>query len=225
MTNNELFRSCYRVKLFFNNSWNKRINYFLSTALTVLFFSTATANPKELSARYSLYFLGAHIGEFFVTQTTENETMKIEAVTDVNANLFISYRVKYIQNTIYKNGILQSSHVETYKNERLNSEIWLLIEKESYWLVVDGDTTIVNDLIAYSGSLVYFNEPGGIKKIFKERNAETMWISPVKEHEYIVNDIKGREINRYYYENGTLQYAKMRHALGILKFKRITLDE
>jgi hypothetical protein len=32
-------------------------------------------------------------------------------------------------------------------------------------LIADGDTTTINDSIEYSGSLIYFNEPTGIKKI------------------------------------------------------------
>ncbi|MCG6189844.1 hypothetical protein K5G00_20620 [Maribellus maritimus] len=192
--------------------------------LSMLSCISVIASPNELSSRYSLHLLGSNIGEFSVTQTAENGNLIIEAITDVNINFLFSYRVKYVQKTIYNQGTLQSSQVETYKNGKLNSDFLLKLEGNSYLLVSDGDTTIINGLIAYSGSMVYFNEPKGITKIFKERNAETMWISPANEHEYIVKDIKGREINRYYYKNEILEYAEMRHAVGTIELKRITKE-
>jgi 3-phenylpropionate/cinnamic acid dioxygenase small subunit len=94
-------------------------------------------------------------------------------------------------------------------------------EKGSYQLIVDGDTTIINDSITYSGSLIYFNEPNTKKRIFKERNAEMRQIAPEEEHSYIIKDEKGRVLNRYFYEGGILQYATMRHALGNVELKRV----
>lgn len=73
--------------------------------------------------------------------------------------------LKYVQHTVYSKGILQSSRVETYKNGNLNSSSLLKHQNKSYLLIADGDTTTINDSIEYSGSLIYFNEPTGIKKI------------------------------------------------------------
>jgi len=166
--------------------------------------------------------LGVSIGEFSVTQTSKNGNVNIEAITDVKVNLLFSYRIKYVQRTVYKQGILQSSHVETYKNGQLNSTIWLKLEKGSYLLISEKDTSVIHDLIEYSGSLIYFNEPKGIKKIYKERSAEMRPLEAVGEHTYIIKDEKERELNRYFYENGILQSAKMRHTLGSLELNQIT---
>ncbi len=89
----------------------------------------------------------------------------------------------------------------------------------------DGDTTIVHNSITYSGSLLYFNEPVGVKNIYKERSAEMRQLTSVSNHTYIIRDEKEREINRYYYENGILQYAEMQHAFGTIELNRITTDE
>jgi hypothetical protein len=183
--------------------------------------SVANASSNRLVSRYSLHLLGASIGEFSITQTGEKGNVTIDAITDVNVNVIFPYRIKYVQNTIYNQGILQSSSVEAFKNGKLNSKTSLNREEDSYVLISDGDTITINNTITYSGSLIYFNEPKGINNIYKERSAETMRISPVNEHEYIVKDEKDREINRYYYENGTLQYAEMKHTLGTIVLKRI----
>jgi len=46
-------------------------------------------------------------------------------------------------------------------------------------------------------------------------------LEAVGEHTYIIKDEKERELNRYFYENGILQSAKMRHALGTLELNQI----
>ena len=191
----------------------------------MLIFIPVTAKPIELSAKYSIHMLGANIGEFSVSQTNKNGSIAIEATTDLKINLLFSYRLKYVQNTFYNEGIMQSAHVKTYKNGKLNSEMWLKHEKGSYLLITDGDTTIISDSITYSGSMIYFNEPIGIENIYKERSAEMMQISPVSEHVYIIKDEKDREINRYYYEEGVLQYAKMKHNLGTIELKKEIINK
>jgi len=200
---------------------NRIIKYLLCFALGFLFVTNVSATPNKLTTRYNMYLLNANIGEFSVTQTKENGNVKIEAITDVNINLLFSYRIKYVQNTVYEQGVLQSSHVETYKNGKLNSNMRLKLQNNSYLLVLDNDTTVINESITYSGSLLYFNEPDGIKKIYKERSSEMKKINPVDEHVYSIRDEKDREINRYFYENGILQYAKMHHPLGTMELKRV----
>lgn len=185
-----------------------------------LFISVSTT-AKELTSRYNMEMLGARIGEFSVTQKNENGTVEVEAITDVKINLLFSYQVKYIQNTLYEQGVLKSSNVKTFKNGKLNSDIMLKQEKDAYLLIVDGDTTIINDIITYSGSLLYFNEPQGIKRLYKERTAEMRQITSLNEHTYVVNDEKERELNRYIYKDGVLEYAKMQHTLGTLVLKRV----
>jgi len=189
--------------------------------LGILFFASVSAKTEELATKYNIQMLGVSIGEFSVTQTSKNGNVNIEAITDVKVNLLFSYRIKYVQKTVYKQDILQSSHVETYKNGQLNSTIWLKREKDSYLLISEKDTSVIHDLIRYSGSLIYFNEPKGIKKIYKERSAEMRPLEAVDEHTYIIKDKKGRELNRYFYENGILQSAKMRHTLGSLELNQI----
>ena len=214
-----------QTRYFIKGTQTSRFLLICVISICCITYSVANASSNQLVSRYSLHLLGANIGEFSITQTGEKGNVTIDAITDVNVNVIFSYRIKYVQNTIYMQGILQSSSVKTFKNGKLNSTVRITLKNNSYLLISDGDTTTINDTITYSGSLVYFNEPKGFTKIFKERNAQTMWISPVNEHEYIIKDDKGREINRYYYENGTLQYAEMRHALGIIELKRVKTEK
>lgn len=192
--------------------------------LGTIFLSSFSNKPEALTTRYSIRMLGANVGEFSVTQTSLNGNVDINAVTDIKVNLPFPYRIKYVQNTEYRQGLLQNSQVETYKNGKLNSETWLTFRDGSYHHISDGETTIINDSITYSGSLVYFNEPRDIKQLFKERTAEIKQITRLHEHTYIVVDEENREQNRYVYKNGILQYAKMAHSLGTFELKRVAIQ-
>lgn len=222
--NNNYFPSFgyFRAFVFTHHNYeNRQIKYVLVLLLGIISFISVSAKPEELATKYNIQMLGASIGEFSVTQASENGNVNIEAITDIKVNLLFSYRIKYVQRTVYKQGILQSSHVETYKNGKLNSNMWMNLERGLYLLVADGDSTIINDSITYSGSLLYFNEPTAIKRIYNERSAEMRSITPVSERTYIIKDKNERELNRYYYENGILKSAKMRHTLGTLELNRI----
>ncbi|QGY46540.1 hypothetical protein GM418_23620 [Maribellus comscasis] len=222
--------SLFFVKYHFRNKDSNKKNLGVGNIFPLLYrilflfllLSSVSAESKEITSKYTLEMLGSKVGEFSVTQKNENGKLNIEAITDVKVKLLFSYRVKYVQNTVYEQGVLKHSNVKTYKNGKLNSDMMLKQEKDAYLLVVDGDTTLINDSITYSGSLLYFNEPLGIKQLYKERTAEMLSIALLSAHTYVVKDEKERELNRYIYKNGVLEYAKMRHALGTLELKRVS---
>ena len=216
LSNNYLPLSAYSEK-----NENRYLKYIICLLLGFVVFNSVSASPVVLTSKYKIYILGANVGEFSVAQTNNNGNINIDAITEIKINLLFSYRIKYVQNTVYNQGVLQNAQVETYKNGKLNSTMFMKLEKGSYMLVINGDTSIINDSITYSGSLIYFNEPQVAKSIFKERNAEIRQISPESEHTYIIKDEKGREINKYFYENGILQYATLRHALGNVELKLV----
>lgn len=202
-----------------NKNWQMKYVFCL---LLVFFVLTSSAvNTETLTAKYKIYLLGANVGEFSVAQTNNQESIIIDATTEVEIHLLFSYRIKYVQKTVYNQGVLQNAHVETYKNGKLNSTMFMKYEKGAYQLIVDGDTTIINGLITYSGSLIYFNEPQTATQIFKERNAEMRQITPAGNHAYIIKDEKGKLLNKYFYKNGILQRATMRHALATVELKRV----
>lgn len=218
---NSLLKFKYERIGFSDKIRNRKVKTILGLFLGIFFFTSVSGKPEELATKYSIHMLGENIGEFAVTQTSNNGNININAITEIKVNLLFSFHVKYVQSTVYNQGVLQNAHVETYKNGKLNSTISIKYEKGLYKLIVDGDTTIINDSITYSGSLIYFNEPKVTTRIFKERNAEMRQIAPEEEHTYIIKDEKGRVLNRYFYEGGILQYATMRHALGNVELKRV----
>lgn len=202
------------------NGWK---NKFLVVCFVIACWVTSvSAEPGEKNSKYDIGMFGAKVGEFSVTQKVENGILEIESVSDITVKLLFAYRIQYVQNTIYKRGILESSHVRTFKNGKLYSDIWLKRQQDLYLIISDGDTTTVNDSITYSGSLVYFNEPKEINKIFKERSAESEFISQSSEHKYIIRDKNGRKTNKYFYQEGLLYFAEMKHFMGTVELKLIS---
>jgi len=187
----------------------------------LLYIASASAQPFDRSAKYQISVWGMNIGEFTVDQKIEDEDIAINAVTDVYVRMIFSYQVKYIQHSLYRHGILWSSHVKTLKNGKINSNTCLDRQAENYLLTKDGDATIINGDITYSGSLLYFQEPKQIDCIYNERNGEKNTIKSLDGHTYAIVDIKGSRTNIYEYQNGILTRAELIHTLATIHLKRI----
>ncbi len=187
----------------------------------LLVFKLATAQAFERSAKYQISVWGTNIGEFTVDQKMVDNNIIVEAIIDVNVRMIFTYKVKYIQQSFYKYGILWSSHVETLKNGKINSNTRLERQAENYLLTKDGDETIINGPITYSGSLLYFQEPTLINSIYNERNGEKNAIKSLDNHTYAIVDKKGNKTNIYEYQDGILIRAELIHTLATIHLKRI----
>ena len=195
--------------------------YMMGLIVMFLFFKSATAQHFERSAKYQISVWGMNIGEFTVDQKIDGDDIRINAVTDVYVRMIFSYQVKYIQHSLYRHGILWSSHVKTLKNGKINSNTRLDRQTENYLLTKDGDATIINGNITYSGSLLYFQEPTQINCIYNERNGEKNTIKSIDGHTYAITDMKGSKTNIYEYQNGILIRAELIHTLATIYLKRI----
>jgi len=189
--------------------------------LLFVFFLIHSAFAQEQNIRYNIWVMGMNIGELSVTQSGENGNLDIHAVTDVEVKLIVPYRVKFIQNSTYKDGSLANFHVQTLKNGKINSDTKLEKNGNAYVLVKDGDSTMVNENITFSGSLLYFNEPEGISQVFKERSGEVQKIEKVADHSYLISDEKNRKAHEYSYKDGILQQAELKHPLATIYLKRV----
>ncbi|MCK3683143.1 DUF6134 family protein [Maribellus sp. YY47] len=194
---------------------------YLAGLLFVILWINSSFAQEEQSARYNIWVFGMNIGEFSVTQKEKNGNIDIQAVTDVEVKLIVPYRVKFIQNSAYKQGSLANFHVQTLKNGKINSDTRLEREGNAYVLVKDGDSTVVNENITFSGSLLYFNEPKGISKIFKERSGEVQKIEKIADHSYLITDEKNKKAHEYSYKDGILQQAELKHPLATIYLKRV----
>ena len=186
----------------------------------ILSTSSGFAQSKEQTAKYRLKVFGMNIGEYTVSQKTVNDDIQIEAITDVEVKIVFTYRVKYIQKSIYRDGCLFSSCVQTIKNGEKNSDMRLEKHADTYLIIENGDTTVVHNKITYSGSLLYFNEPIKISSIFKERTGEKEPITCIADHKYVITNKNESKKNEYEYKDGVLVRAKLIHSLATIYLER-----
>lgn len=189
-----------------------------SRLVALIIFLAATINTyaAERTAKYELRVFGMNIGTFTVHQETTGNEIKTTGVTDVKVKIIFTYHIKYVQNSLYQDGILQHSHVETIKNDELNSDTWLKKQANNYLLINEADTTTIHDEINYSGSLLYFCEPQEVTTMYKERTGERNEVEKTGEHTYITTDGDGNTSNEYEYKNGILTHAKLKHPLATI---------
>lgn len=199
----------------------KYIRYGLVLLVVFSCIASVSAQLTDRTAKYRLRVLGMNIGEFTVSQKMVDGDMRIEAITDVEVKIIFTYRVRYIQNSLYREGILWSSHVQTIKNGKLNSDMRLEKKNEtSYLLVEDGDTALVHGNIDYSGSLLYFNEPKQVPYLYNERSGEKKSLKAVADHTYVIIEGKDKKTNEYEYEEGVLARALLIHPLATVHMER-----
>ncbi len=190
--------------------------------LTGFFFCVSVfAQSTDRTAKYRIRVLGINIGEFTVNQKAENGEISTEAITNVKVKIIFTYKVKYVQQSLYRQGNLWSSHVKTIKDGKVNSDTWLEKRGKTYLLVSDGDSTFIDEHITYSGSLLYFYEPKDVPYMYKERNGEKNYIKCIAAHTYAATDDKGRETNEYEYEDGILEKAVLKHSIATIYMERI----
>lgn len=187
--------------------------------IVLFFLFSGYAQAIDRHAKYRIQVMGMDIGRYVVNQQTKESEIRIEAITDVEVKLIFTYRVKYIQNSLYRNGQLWSSHVQTIKNGKVNSDVWLEKQGGIYHLKKDGESAYIHDRITYSGSLLYFNEPKEVSYLYKERSGEKQPLKRTADHTYILTDEKNKKTNEYEYEEGTLVRAALVHPVATIRLE------
>ena len=198
----------------------KYTKYGLGLLIVFLFMASVSAQSTQRTAKYHIRVLGMNIGEYTVTQETKDGDISIKAITDVEVKIIFTYRVKYVQHSLYRNGNLWSCHVQTIKNGKVNSDMRLEKQGELYLLVEDGDSTVIHDHITYSGSLLYFNEPKKVDIMYNERNGEKKTLKCIADHTYVITDEKNNKTNEYHYKDGVLTRAELKHPLAVIHLER-----
>ncbi len=192
----------------------KQTKFILILLIVILYGGDVSAKAVNNTAKYQIRVLGMHVGEFTVSQKSVDGDLSVEAVTDIEVKIIFRYKVKYIQQSHYQQGNLLEYHVQTIKNENINSDTRLLKKDEGYLLIKDGDSTLVHENITYSGSLLYFNEPRGVSHIYNERSGEMKSIQCNAENTYVITDEKGRRTNEYRYKDGILDSTVLEHPIA-----------
>lgn len=191
-----------------------KLSLVLIILLSIVFIPVNAQHDIKL-LKYNVKALGKNVGEFTVSQNTNDEgILNIESVTDIKIRMLVSYHVKYTLQSTHKNGILIQSHLQTTKNNKLNSDTWLIADANNYIRIKDQDTTIINNQITYTGNLLYFNEPNNIKHVYKEKSGEKRLIKPIGDHMYALVNSNGDTTHEYTYKDGIMVNATIKNSIA-----------
>jgi hypothetical protein len=165
--------------------------------------------------------MGIDVGELRVEEKQIGNDLFIQALTDVEVRILFRFRVQYVQHAHYSSGELVRSSLKTYRKEKLNSSVELIRTDVGYLLIDGADTSVINDRITYSGSLLYFHEPSGILDMYIELSGRKVALESTGVHEYrMVNPDNGKE-TLFYYDNGELSGTRIGHRLATIHTERI----
>lgn len=163
---------------------------------------------------YNIRAMGMDVGSITVNQETSGDKLIVEAISQVEVRIIFKIKVKYIQTSIYENGELVESSLKTFKKESVNSDTRLTKVEDGYELDKDGKKSFIKDVIKYSGSLLYFNEPKKVTDLYFEINGEKTTVEPLMKDKYLITDPHNGKKNEYNYKNGMLKSAVIKHNIA-----------
>ncbi|HFX17772.1 MAG TPA: hypothetical protein ENK64_01350 [Flavobacteriales bacterium] len=162
---------------------------------------------------------GEKIGDMVVVKTSHDDLIEIKVVSKVKSRIFVEIEVKYIGQVIYKNNRLHYSRVTTYVNDQVHN-ITTTINKGNYYTInKDGNIFKYHKPIYFSGMLLFFKEPNFISHLYSEANAYDNTIKLINKGVYQLTDPHTHGHNQYYYKNGRLYKASIKH--GFISFEYI----
>jgi hypothetical protein len=186
--------------------------------------SSLQAQSQTKKEVFNIRAMGMDVGKITVNQEKLGNKLTVEAISEVEVRIVFKIKVKYIQTSVYENGELVTSSLKTYKKDEVNSDTRLTKNGNGYILEKDGKVTYVDDIIKYSGSLLYFNEPANITDLYFEINGEKTTVKPLGNNKYEVTDPHNGNQNEYNYNNGILDNAVIKHSLANVYLQRKSIS-
>lgn len=191
---------------------NNSILFFVACCLLLL--SSFNVLAQTTTEIYNIRAMGMDVGTITVNQQRDGERLTVEAISQVEVRIIFKIKMKYIQTCTYENGVLQESLLEIYKKGEVDSTTSLTKKGDGYTLHKDDEVSYVNDIINYSGSLLWFHEPKDLMEMYFEISGEKTTVNKLGAHEYQITDPHNGNKNEYTYKNGVLQLAIIKHTMA-----------
>ncbi len=196
-----------------------KINIIFISCLLIYGCSCISQN-KIQSQIFNIRALGMEIGEIKVRQEEKEGKLFIEAISEFEVRIIFKIKGKYIQTSIYKEGVLLESTLKTYKKNQVKSNTRIIKNGKGYKLDKKDKVLFINDVIKFSGSLLFFNEPKNIKDMYFEISGQKTTVKSMGNHKYLVINPQNGKKNEYFYENKVLKKAIIKHAIANVFLER-----
>ena len=116
-------------------------------ACLILMFIPQGLKAQEKTLNYNIRVLGRDVGILTVSERIEGGDTIVEALTDVKVKIIFTYKVKFVQKSIYRGGELLNSSMLTYKKDKLNSSTSMTKKGNGYALSMDDESSYINNRI------------------------------------------------------------------------------
>jgi len=156
------------------------------------------------SFRYKIKVRNNEIGILTVERVIKDDSITIEAQSDIQLHIFKTIDISYTLKSIYNENELIYSSVVTYVNGAIHSSCKTEKKGDIYMIHQDGKGSTYSKIIDYSAALMYFVEPINKNKVYSEFNSVIKDIKKPRNHTYELHDPKKGLKNTYYYKNGIL---------------------
>ena len=195
-------------------------SYIFFVIWLLIFGYNSRAQNQIKTQVFSIRTLGMNVGEIKVFQEEKGSKLVIKAISEFEVRIVFKIKGKYIQSCVYSEGELLKSSLKTYKKDKVNSEICLTKNGNGYVMDKEGEISLINDVIRYSGSLLFFNEPHNVKDLYLEVSGEKTTVEPHGNHKYLITNPRNGKKNLYIYENKVLKKAVIKHAISTIFLER-----
>ena len=174
-------------------------------------YSSATQVSK---LNYDLFVGKGQIGKFKVSKTTQGNTVRYQAESDVTIRILGENNISYTLDCTLKNDILVWSHVKVYKNGKLKDDTKIKWTGSEYLINKSGKEIVWTEPIYTPAIALYFEQPSSDKiTVFSEREVSQKSFKKQPDNKYKLTDVGKNNGDTYTYINGSLEDVKVNYVV------------
>ena len=137
----------------------------------------------------------------------------------VRVSMMITVHLSFLLESVFNGNQMISSTSQHFRDDELKESVYVNWSGSRYDIHLDNKSSVLeNEKINHCLSSIYYNEPYNIRRVFSERYAAFLDITPVGRHEYELTLPNGRK-NHYTFENGICKEVMVDHLLATFYFK------
>lgn len=121
----------------------------------------------------------------------------------------------------YEDGILITSTVETFMNNKLRSTVSTVRKESGYEIIKDDETSFHEGDIEYSEALIYYQEPHNENSLYSDFSGNNKYVAAMGDSKYKLRNTVNGNKSIYKYTNGFLDKAVIEW--GIFEFALVKI--
>lgn len=181
--------------------FKKHIKKAIAVLFLLAFISSYGNNPTN-SIVFNIVKNNTVIGTISITENRTNDSVIYNIESNVEAQFILKFKVVAKEKYIYKAGTLIYSSLFRMLNNKVKTNHSIQYNKGEYSLKTSEKVRALNiEEIKCNLTILYVNEPIGIKSVFCDNQQEMVNVVPMGKGIYKVELSKGK-YNIFHYKNG-----------------------